>query len=83
MITTVPQKSISHIHNRMPVILSSKDLDIWLNINQNPVHKAIDLLVPYNNELSFYPVSNKVNSYRIDNSECIRPISDSATLMMF
>ena len=83
VITTTPQKRISHIHNRMPVILSYRNLDVWLNINQNPVHKAIDLLIPSSEQLSFHPVSNMVNSHLIDCFDCIRSISGSNTLEMF
>ena len=81
--TTVPKKSIAHVHTRMPVILHSGDLDTWLGSAQNPVHAASKLLVPYRGDLGFHPVSTMVISPRNNSPDCIRPITDSSTLDMF
>ena len=51
--------------------------------DRNPVHKAANLLVPYRGDLDFYPVSTLVNLPRNNSPDCIRPITDSATLNMF
>ena len=83
VITTTPKKNIAHIHTRMPVILNPEDLDTWLGCDQSPVHKAANLLVPYRGDLDFYPVSTLVNLLRNNSPDCIRPITDSATLNMF
>ncbi|MDP6615273.1 MAG: SOS response-associated peptidase [Candidatus Marinimicrobia bacterium] len=83
VITTVPKKSIAHVHTRMPVILHSGDLDTWLGSDQNPLHAASNLLVPYRGDLGFHPVSTMVNSPRNNSPDCIRPITDSSTLDMF
>ena len=83
VITTVAKKSIVHIHTRMPVILHSGDLDTWLGSDQNPVHAASNLLVPYRGDLGFHPVSTMVSSPRNNSPDCILPITDSSTLDMF
>ena len=83
VITTTPNKSISHIHNRMPVILHLRDLDTWLGSNQTQIYEAMDLLIPYRGDLGFHPVSTMVNSPNNNSSECIRPLTDGSTLNMF
>ncbi len=62
IITTLPNKLISEIHDRMPVILNRKDEDIWVGDSQD-TQKLISLLVPYpDDELEAYVVSKDVNS---------------------
>ena len=73
VITTQSAKSISHIHNRMPVILNVNELDDWVNTDY-PLENALNILSPHAITLKFYPVSNFVNS-PINNSEiCIQPL---------
>lgn len=46
IITTEPSPAIAHIHNRMPVLLSRDQADMWLNSNE---YKR--LLIPYTGDL--------------------------------
>ena len=73
VITTEPAKPISHIHNRMPVILNDDGIDHWINSNTS-AELAISYLTPFENELNFYPVSSFVNSPRNNSEICIQPI---------
>ena len=73
VITTEPAESISHIHNRMPVILNKSHIDCWIN-SDYPPNEAIEYLKPYDNPLEFYPVSAFVNSPANNTVECIKYI---------
>jgi len=44
IITTNANKKISHIHERMPAILSKENEDIWLNSKENNVNVLKDML---------------------------------------
>ena len=46
IITCPPTKSISHIHNRMPVILDAKREALWIN-TKNTFESVSKILVPY------------------------------------
>jgi len=73
IITTSPNAMMKDIHDRMPVILTGDNLDRWLD----PVNKDIDslrkLLVPFEGPMEAYPVSDAVNSNRVDNPGNILP----------
>ena len=83
VITTIPQKAITHIHNRMPVILNPIAIDEWIQCEKNTPDIAMANLVPYPGKLSFYPVSTFMNSPKNNSKECIRSTQDSKTLDIF
>ena len=83
VITTIPQKAIAHIHNRMPVILNPIAIDEWIQCEKNTPDIAMANLVPYAGNLSFYPVSTFMNSPKNNSKECIRSTQDSKTLDLF
>ena len=49
IITCPPAKSISHIHNRMPVIIDNEHEDLWIN-PKNSFAKASSVLVPFHTD---------------------------------
>lgn len=74
IITTRPNKLISNIHNRMPVILDEKELELWLHSDFRDFKKLHELLDPYpEDEMQYYAVSTIVNNGRFDSPECIEP----------
>ena len=83
VITTLPQKEISHIHNRMPVILNPMAIDEWIFCDTTPSNQAITNLVPYSKPLIFNSVSTFVNSPKNNTIDCIRSTKDSSTLNLF
>ena len=83
VITTLPQKEIRHIHNRMPVILNSMEIDKWIFCNTTPSSQAITNLVPYSRPLTFTPVSSFVNSPNNNTIDCIRSTKSLPTLDLF
>jgi putative SOS response-associated peptidase YedK len=74
IITTTPWKPISHIHNRMPMILDHHHLDYWLKTRSTPLEEALKLLSPSPRPLRYHPVSKLVNSPKNNRPECILPL---------
>ena len=81
IITTEPNELVRPVHNRMPVILSPKDEEQWLDASRTPFVKARSLLKPYPEELmDAHDVSPIVNAAKYDGPECIQPVSDDELL---
>lgn len=75
IITTEGNTLTKKLHDRMPVILKRKDEAAWLDPSLTEPDKLAPLLVPYPaKEMEMYPVSSKMNSWRHDKADCIRPI---------
>ncbi|HEX3696861.1 MAG TPA: SOS response-associated peptidase [Polyangia bacterium] len=69
VLTTRPNKLVSAVHDRMPVIVSPQALDDWLTAEPT---QAAELLVPAAEDvLAAMPVSKRVNSVRHDDPACI------------
>ena len=74
IITTDPNELMASIHDRMPVILSPDDYDLWLDPEFQGKEKLLSLLRPYPaDEMIAYPVSTVVNNPRNEKPECIEP----------
>jgi len=72
IITTEPNKLVSKIHNRMPVILKKEQEKNWLDVSQfTDIIKK--LLIPYpDSEMEAYEVSKLVNSPINDTKDVIK-----------
>lgn len=76
IITTVANKLISAIHERMPVIIDKTDFDIWLDPANQDTEQLNSLLMPNETaSLQMYPVSSEVNNPRHDKAELLKPIN--------
>ena len=76
IITTEPNKLMQNIHNRMPVILTPHDYDLWLDPTMQQVETVKPLLRPFTSEeLVAYPVSTLVNNPRHDAPQCLEPVA--------
>jgi putative SOS response-associated peptidase YedK len=74
IVTTAPNKLMASIHNRMPVILNSKDYAEWLEPLPQTAEKLNHLIKEFPAELmEAYPVTTLVNSPANDRAECILP----------
>jgi len=63
------------IHDRMPVILSPDDYDLWLDPEFQGKDKLLSLLRPYPaDEMAAYPVSTLVNSPKNERPECVEQV---------
>jgi putative SOS response-associated peptidase YedK len=75
IITTEPNELMESIHDRMPVILSPDDYDLWLEPDFHGQGKLLEMLKPYPaEEMEAFPVSTLVNSPRNESAECIAPV---------
>lgn len=71
IITTESNDFLRPIHDRMPVIISSKDYDSWLI----PKVSGRDLLQPYpSSEMIYFPVNPRVNRAVYGNPDCVEPV---------
>ncbi|MBN1327170.1 MAG: SOS response-associated peptidase [Candidatus Cloacimonetes bacterium] len=74
IITTVPNRIMREIHDRMPVILTTENEENWLQ--QNEPKELLNLLAPYNSDdMEFYPISKAVNSYQNNSAELLERIN--------
>ena len=76
IVTTPSNAFMSSIHDRMPMILDSQSLPIWLEPTITDPDRLRSLLIPVSeNLLRAHPVSAEVNSYKHDSPSVITPIS--------
>ena len=76
VITTSPNKLMSDIHDRMPVILHKDDEQTWLNPKVQDSQLLSQYLQPFPQELmEAYEVSSLVNSPKNNQPQCIEKIS--------
>jgi putative SOS response-associated peptidase YedK len=76
ILTTDPNGLVKPLHDRMPVILSPRDFDLWLDpkVEKGPELQA--LLRPYPAEtMTAYPVGLRVNSPRSNDAACVAPLA--------
>jgi putative SOS response-associated peptidase YedK len=74
IITTNANEKLSHIHDRMPVILKREDEDAWLDPN-NAEPKLKPLLASYDPaKTELYRVDPRVNSFKYDDPACLAKV---------
>ena len=74
LITTEANELISHLHDRMPVILPPSEYALWLDPGIPDGRRLIPLLQPSPTmELEAFPVGAIVNNPKMDDSRCIAP----------
>jgi putative SOS response-associated peptidase YedK len=72
IITTEPNALIEGIHDRMPVILSPDDYELWLEPDFHGQGKLLEMMKPYPVEdMEAFPVSTLVNNPRNETKDCI------------
>jgi putative SOS response-associated peptidase YedK len=75
ILTTRPNELLREIHDRMPVILSRRHYDLWLDPGFHSVTELRPLLAPFPAEqMRRYPVSQRVNNVKYDDAECAEEI---------
>ena len=76
IVTTTPNRLMTPIHSRMPVILARGCEATWLDRNVEAFGLLAKLLVPYPaEEMDAYQVSALVNSQKNDIPECLIPVA--------
>ena len=75
VITTTPSDDMSELHDRMPVVLDTHDVDQWLNVHQyGPDERALLLRPAPKETLSHHGVDVAVGSVRNNGPELIMPV---------
>jgi putative SOS response-associated peptidase YedK len=73
IVTTKATTAMKNIHDRMPVIFSRKDEEMWLFSERD--NDILNLLKPYPGEnLEIYPVSREVNSYKNNSANLLKRV---------
>jgi putative SOS response-associated peptidase YedK len=76
IITTEANEKLKPVHDRMPVILHSKDYDEWLDKDTKDTERLQNLLKPYAAKKVFsHPVSKSVNVPEMNFPELILPMN--------
>lgn len=76
IVTTTPNKEMSSIHNREPLMLKPEDHDLWLDPDMDEPDAIAELIKPYKDGmLQMFEVSRDVNSSRSDEARFIEPIA--------
>ena len=77
IITTCVNERLARFHDRMPVIVASRDYETWLT---GQADQRAGILGPAPNDLlTTYPVDGQVNNVRNDSPECIEPVEENPT----
>jgi putative SOS response-associated peptidase YedK len=80
ILTTKPNQLVADVHDRMPVILSAEDYDLWLDPGAMDSARVADCLKPFDARLmKKYPVSSRVNHLGNDDEECAREVPSPGT----
>lgn len=75
ILTTSASTLMEPIHDRMPVILESRDYELWLDPDTRSPDRLVPLLKPYpSDQMSAHQVSSLVNSPTNDSPECINSL---------
>ncbi|MDE3031985.1 MAG: SOS response-associated peptidase [Acidobacteriota bacterium] len=79
IITTTPSEDMDDLHDRMPVILESADVETWLEVSDHgPDERQLLLHPARRGTLAHHGVDSAVGSVRNDGPELIAPIGPSA-----
>lgn len=71
IITTPANSLVADLHDRMPVILSPSDYELWLDSSSH-TQKLAAILCPFDaDKMRRTRVSTRVNSSRVEGAECI------------
>ena len=78
ILTTVPNKLMEHIHNRMPAIMQSENREQWLDNSSYDKTKLQQTLTPYaDDEMECWEVNKTVNSPMNNTEKNIQPVKPS------
>jgi putative SOS response-associated peptidase YedK len=76
IVTTEANRTLSAIHERMPVIVPPEAFDLWLNCAEVDAETAAALIAPAPEDLlEAYPVSADVNRVANDNAKLLEPVA--------
>lgn len=75
VITTAPNRTLAGLHDRMPVVLSPEQYDLWLDPEEVVPAELAKLMVSAPEDaLVLVPVSTRVNSVKNDDEACLETV---------
>lgn len=75
IMTCQANELVAPVHDRMPVRLTPRDFDRWLDPTIEDAEELEDLLQPREwDDVEMYPVSRYVNSPRNTSKRCLEPV---------
>ena len=75
LLTTSPNNLLRPIHDRMPVIVSQRDFDLWLSLEIQDPRELAFLFRPYPlEEMAAFPVQTAVNNPKTDAPGLTNPL---------
>jgi len=75
IITTEPNELMAPIHNRMPIILHTRNYAKWLDTSPQTPENLLPLIQPFPaDNMSAYPISTLVNKPSNDSAELVVPV---------
>lgn len=75
ILTTKPNSIMEDVHNRMPVMLSQEDEDLWLNPDTEETH-LLEMLEPYpTSKMKKWAVSSLVNRPTNNSPEVLKEVA--------
>jgi putative SOS response-associated peptidase YedK len=79
IVTTTPNRALSDLHDRMPVVLSDEAWSRWIDPEPGDRAELRAMLEPNDDiMLNIYPVNRFVNNVRQDGPELIEPLAVTA-----
>jgi putative SOS response-associated peptidase YedK len=76
IVTTRASRSITHIHDRMPVIVPPEGFDFWLDPNVDAEMASSVIAPALDAQLEFFPVSTAVNRTANDSPALLAPLRE-------
>lgn len=79
ILTIEPGKDFQWLHDRMPVILTPEEAEIWMNSEKYSIDEALKLVKSTKVDiLDIFRVTEEVNSSQFNSSKCIKKFEQGA-----
>lgn len=81
ILTTGSNDALSHIHDRLPLVIHPEDYQEWLDCKRNRAKDVQHLLKPVQNDFfEAIPVSEKINNARYFGADVHEPVEELAAM---
>lgn len=74
ILTTDACGEMRQVHERMPVVIRDEHRDLWLDLHDEEIDRAMACIAAKVDDFEVYPVSKKVNAARNDSPDLINHI---------
>lgn len=76
IVTTAAGADLAALHDRVPVTISPRDFERWLDVSGDEIDAILPLMTaPHRGEFAWHPVSTRVNRVANDDDQLLLPIS--------